>query len=391
MGIWKPGDHNTSGHRLPLIVHIGLILTLALSATWGLWRLWSGTWEVTLTENLNDQSRFEVAKIVLAIVGGLGGIVFLTIGYRKQRDAEAAETREQAKHFHERFGAAADQLGSEAPRIRLAGVYAMAALAGDWDAGRQTCIDVLCGYIRAPYEPPRALDHDPTDEALKEHRAATEEREIRRAIIDTIGERLRTAPRDGKTWHGHRYDLTRAILDTGNLSGIMVTPGTVIDLSHTQFPIGRVDFARARFSGGIIDFTGAKFNGATVDFTGAKFCDGTVDFTGANFGGCTIYFQTANFDGGTIDFRRASFGGGTINFSGASFGGGTINFSGARFESASVNFTGAKFRGGTVDFREVAFSGRTVNLTPYLIRSEPPVIDDFLDGPPEGLLLPSSR
>ena len=192
------------------------VLALALGAAWGLWRLWSGTWALMLTEDLDDKARFEVAKIVLAIVGGLGGVVFLTIGYRKQRDGEAAErrndaaeAREQSKHFHERFGVAAEQLGSGAPRVRLAGVYAMAALADDWDAGRQTCINVLCGYIRAPYEPPRDLDNDPTDEALKEHRAATEEREIRRAILDTTGERLRTKPRDGKTWHG--YLLSRQV------------------------------------------------------------------------------------------------------------------------------------------------------------------------------------
>jgi hypothetical protein len=35
----------------------------------------------------------------------------------------------------------------------------MAGLADDWPENRQTCVDVLCGYLRMPYEP------DPGDEA----------------------------------------------------------------------------------------------------------------------------------------------------------------------------------------------------------------------------------
>ena len=29
----------------------------------------------------------------------------------------------------------------------------MAGLADDWPENRQTCVDVLCGYLRMPYEP----------------------------------------------------------------------------------------------------------------------------------------------------------------------------------------------------------------------------------------------
>jgi hypothetical protein len=52
--------------------------------------------------------------------------------------------------FNERFTTAAGQLGSETPAVRLAGVYAMAGLADDWTDQRQTCIDVLCAYLRLP-------------------------------------------------------------------------------------------------------------------------------------------------------------------------------------------------------------------------------------------------
>src|SRR5215831_13951339 len=76
---------------------------------------------------------------------------------RKQLDRTLAEQR--ARTLNERFATAAEQLGSDKPAIRLAGVHAMAGLADDWEANRQTCIDVLCAYLRMPYEP------DPGDNA----------------------------------------------------------------------------------------------------------------------------------------------------------------------------------------------------------------------------------
>ena len=42
----------------------------------------------------------------------------------------------------------------------------MAGLADDWGQNRQTCVEVLCGYLRMPYEP------DPGDEASELERLA---------------------------------------------------------------------------------------------------------------------------------------------------------------------------------------------------------------------------
>ena len=64
---------------------------------------------------------------------------------RKQLDRTLAEQR--TRTLNERFATAAGQLGSDKPpAVRLAGVYAMAGLADDWEENRQTCVDVLCGY-----------------------------------------------------------------------------------------------------------------------------------------------------------------------------------------------------------------------------------------------------
>jgi hypothetical protein len=83
-------------------------------------------------------------------------VIALTVAYRRQRLSEIEVDREDAKLYNERFAAAADQLSSERAANRLAGVYAMAVLADEWGPGRQTCVNVLCAYLRMPYEqPPR--------------------------------------------------------------------------------------------------------------------------------------------------------------------------------------------------------------------------------------------
>ncbi|WP_415648146.1 pentapeptide repeat-containing protein [Stackebrandtia soli] len=335
---------------------------------------------------MDDKARFEVAKIVLAIVGGLGGVVFLTIGYRKQRDGEAAErrndaaeqrldaadAREQSKHFHERFSGAAEQLGSNAARVRLAGAYSMAALADDWDAGRQTCINVLCGYVRAPYQPPGELDDTADEQDLQQHRAATEEREIRRAILDTIGERLRAEPVKHKTWHGHRFDLNGAVIDAGDLSRSKITPGTVLNLARATFSGGDVSFARAKFSGGNVSFPSAKFSGGNVSFFGATFSGGDVSFARAKFSGGIVSFPSATFSGGIVSFVDAKFSGGIVSFPGADFSGVIVSFEGATFSGRNVSFAVAKFSGGIVSFARANFSGGKLILTGVRDWSAPP-------------------
>ena len=84
---------------------------------------------------------------------------------RKQLDRTLAEQR--TRTLNERFATAAGQLGGDKPpAVRLAGVYAMAGLADDWQENRQTCVDVLCAYLRLPYEP------DPGDDAPGPERLA---------------------------------------------------------------------------------------------------------------------------------------------------------------------------------------------------------------------------
>src|SRR6266566_1266631 len=97
---------------------------------------------------------------------------------REQLDRTLAEQR--TRTLNERFATAAEQLGSDKPAVRLAGVYAMAGLADDWPENRQTCVDVLCAYLRLPYDP------DPAERAA--YRA---NREVRHTVIRVITAHLK--------------------------------------------------------------------------------------------------------------------------------------------------------------------------------------------------------
>lgn len=106
----------------------------------------------------------ELVRIALTVAAGLGGAVALTVAYRKQSLAEANVEREEASAYRDRYGAAAAQLGHEDAAVRLAGVYALANLADDWEQKRQQCVDVLCAYLRLPWDP----GHDPSRPTISE-------------------------------------------------------------------------------------------------------------------------------------------------------------------------------------------------------------------------------
>src|SRR5689334_7800894 len=98
------------------------------------------------------------AAIIAGVVSliSLGGtVVVAVIGFRTTRSVTGSTLAEQrTRTLNERFATAAGQLGGDKPSaVQLAGVYAMAVLADDWKENRQVCVDVLCGYLRMPYEP----------------------------------------------------------------------------------------------------------------------------------------------------------------------------------------------------------------------------------------------
>jgi hypothetical protein len=240
-----------------------------------------------------------------AIGAVLGACIAGTIGFAS---SWYALRRQGLQAFNARFATAAEKLGDTEAATRLAGVYAMAGLADDWKEQRQTCIDVLCGYMRLPYQPkPAQPQSTPGQPDYK-----LGEREVRLAILRTVRDHLR---KDAKSsWQGCIFRFHRAVFDGGNLSHIIMSRGYM-------------SFYHAKFVGHTLDFRHAVFTGGTTDFQEAEFLEGTVDLRHAEFlTGSTVKFPDCDLTGGKIDVRHAKFSGGTVDFSTAVFSGsGTIN------------------------------------------------------------------
>ena len=204
-----------------------------------------------------------VFQLVFATVAGAGALVALIVAYRRQKIAEADSVHDRTRVFNERFTAIAAQLGDAQPAVRLAGVHAMTGLADDWKQNRQTCVDVLCAYLRLPYDP------DPGDDAPPDERTSYRaNREVRHTIIRLIGTHLR--PEAAVSWQGLNFDFTGVVFDGG-------------------------DFTKARFSSGIVLFKDVVFSGGRVSFDGARFSGSQVTFDGAEFSGGRVSFEEAVF------------------------------------------------------------------------------------------------
>jgi len=360
---------------IPLAAHVLVMLLAALAVLAGL--LWLLTSDRTspLTAARTDQITLEVIRLAFYAVAGIGGVIALTVAYRRQRLSEIEVDREDAKLYNERFAAAADQLSSERAANRLAGVYAMAALADEWGPGRQTCVNVLCAYLRMPYEPPPRRNEREAAGA-DQFRPVLEERLVRKTVVSVLAERLRAAPVHGRTWHGCDFDFTGATFDEGDLSRAVFTGS--VTFSYARFPFATFDLSDAKFMGRV-DFSNARFLGAAVDFSGSHFL-GEVDCSGITVSGGEVRFRYAAFTGEFVSFSMSDFAGGTVLFEGCRFGPDTkATFVNSQFSGAYLDFSYAELEGARLDFGRVASW------------EHPPHFDDFPDGPPRGLRLPEYR
>ncbi len=318
-----------------------------------------------------------VLQLVFASVAGAGALVALVVAYRRQKVAEGDSVHDRTRVFNERFTATAAQLGDDRPAVRLAGVHAMAGLADDWKANRQTCIDVLCAYLRMPYAP------DPGGEAPAPERLAyLASREVRHTVIRVITAHLRDSAE--VSWRGLSLDFTGVVFDGGDFRFAEFSGGGV-DFGSAEFSGGTVRFDRAKFSGGTVYFGGTKFSGSTVYFGDARFSggkvrfelakfsggevrfdrarfSGTVRFDSAEFSGSKVYFGDAEFSGGELDFSIAEFSGGVVDFGGTKFSGSEVLFERAKFSGSGIGFRGAEFSGGKVRFDRAKFSGGIVHF-----------------------------
>lgn len=201
-----------SGTRLALQWHIAIYLVAALAVLYfpAFWLWANGFLSVPRDENLEVWM-----KILLPIIGGIGGVFYLVLKYREQQNNEAnlkfseQEARRHQENFQrelqqkekelertaqqfdyergkekekvrqEELQAAVRLLGDESPQVRLAGVYALTDVADKYTGiYKQRVVDILCGYLRT--------DRLATSENGKLKYAAVED-----TIIRVIAEHLR--------------------------------------------------------------------------------------------------------------------------------------------------------------------------------------------------------
>ena len=242
----------------------------------------------------------EKAKVVAAagnlVLLALGGVIaVVTVGLsmsRHRQEREAAERdrqrldddrkREQARRdeveaqrridaeraLRDRFVTAVKLLSDPSATSRQAALFALGALADDWDVfGQpdevQVCIEVLAGYLRSPV-------HAGGMSSL--------ERVVRQAGFRIIRTHLRPTAPSG--WSARRIDLGGIYLDFDvDLSGIVVMLRGVLDLQGATLDRGITLSLEGAVVGdaGVIALSGAGITpGSTVDLTGAQITNNAV-------------------------------------------------------------------------------------------------------------------
>lgn len=323
-------------------------------------------WPATAGLNGPDlvKARLDALKVGLSVGVGSGGVVALYLAWRRQHSTEVALSQQERaaddvradaveRRITELYLKAAELLGSEKAPVRLSGLYALERLAQDNESQRQTIVNVLCAYLRMPYEAPGPRPVDA--EQREQHRAVIQEREVRLTAQRLLCDHLKPG-RDIAYWGRLDLDLTGAHLIDFNLDDALIGTGILRNVTFA----GRTDFTRAVFSGHT-DLMGACFTGKALfvrtTFTKGAWLNDTTFHGPATFASTTFKEHA--------DFREATFKQSskftemvftqTAAFSKATFGGETY-FHGTTFTQDTV-FTGATFA-DSILFVEADFNGR---------------------------------
>ncbi|MGA4789147.1 pentapeptide repeat-containing protein [Nocardia sp. AB354] len=340
-------------------------LAIAGIAWWVLW--------LALGAKADTPNQLDLTKIALSVSAGVGGAVALVVAYRKQRDNERGR-------FAQLFGAAAAQLGNADVAVRMAGVYAMAGVADEFAARgmRQQCIDVLCGYLRLPYDPDEGATHlssrKITDGAggpqvERAYQLRQNDREVRRTIIAVIVTHLR--PQAETSWSHCDFNFDDAVLEDVDFRWAVFAGGHT-HLRGTRF-IGErsANFENVEFVGTHVTFHSAHFESDAL-FRGTKFTPTSGDVYTGRAG---TSFVDAVFRG-KADFTEAEFGGPRTRFTGARFTGPTTSFTRARFTADSTFFDGVEVAGDSARFDGIVVGSSRITCADTRFDSGDTVFDN---------------
>lgn len=245
--------------------------------------------------------------------GGLaaGGVVALYALWLNDRRRQVEERRQkvESERFElelvraerdrdritdERFAKSVELLGHDADQVRVGALHALAGLARNHAEYTQTVLDVLCSYLRRPFDNPRLSESEETDAA------AERELQVRLTAQRLVVELLPPAGGDGKAFD---LDLTGASLEYFDPSGRMI--GTLI--MRSALLLSSTNFSGCEFRGP------AWFTAATLGkgrLRGRFRCqDATFHqrawFSGTEFGGIAE-FERTTFRG-EASFKNAHF------------------------------------------------------------------------------------
>ena len=263
----------------------------------------------------------------------------------------------------ERFLKAVELLDSARSYTRLGGVHALVALADEYltdqalqaeekHAEGQRIVDVLCAYIRSPFElaaryyelaqeEPTGFYADSPEKFSTDRAAFREEAHIRQTLIETISNRMRWSLADGVVELPHGYPEHDCVVP-GSWSEF------TYDFSGSVF-FYPVDFVRT-FWGETANFAGCTYF-SRVQFSGSFFAQGAL-LCRSNYHEDTAfngsyYAGDADFSGshyhGANDFMGCAYGE-AASFRGSVFDG-WVGFTGSSY-SGSADFSASMYRAG---------------------------------------------
>lgn len=319
-----------------------------------------GLFLLFLIQPLGHEAWYDLARSMVIFVAALGALPAGYISYRRQQTLEAQRQVDRDKHelaFHieqnrlrelnqalerakiedrrKRLGDATVQLGSDKAAVRVSGVYSLCHLADEWPEMRQTIANILCAYLRMPFD---SAEASAPNEAL-----------VRRLVLEEIVARLRVpsgwppppAALPDTSWSMLSFDISGAYLVDATFAQVVVLGSFVAE--------------GARFAGEKVDLSGASFSGRFTNFSGAKFEAVDLVASKVRFDGGAALFEGTEFHADSCDFNEARFLAGHTSFIKAYFASGDLVFDSSTFKDAS--FDEARFFGGSNSWNEVQMIG----------------------------------
>jgi hypothetical protein len=237
-------------------------LLLVVTVSWG-----ATSWLLQIAATAKDVAAAQVdaIKTGLGIGAGTGGVLALLLAVRRQwhQELSAQDTVLDAteRRVTELYTKAADQLGSDKAPVRLAGLYALERLAQANPTQRQTVVNVLCAYLRMPYQP-SPLNKAAADRTAVERERRVQEREVRLTAQRILAEHLLPGS-----------DPDHPVATFWADSDLNLTGAALVDFDMHDCWSRTARFSGATFTGdaefdGVAFTKSARFNGATFTKNG---------------------------------------------------------------------------------------------------------------------------